>query len=90
MFQDARLLPWKRVIDNITLGLDDPQALARGHEALAHVGLADRANDWPAVLSGGQRQRVSWRVPWCIGPGCCCWTSRSAHSMRSPASRCTR
>ncbi len=59
MFQDARLLPWKRVIDNITLGLDDPQALARGHEALAHVGLADRANDWPAVLSGGQRQRVA-------------------------------
>ena len=23
------------------------------------MGLADRANDWPAVLSGGQRQRVA-------------------------------
>jgi sulfonate transport system ATP-binding protein len=59
MFQDARLLPWKRVIDNIVLGLADPRALARAHEALAQVGLADRAHDWPAVLSGGQRQRVA-------------------------------
>lgn len=59
MFQDARLLPWKRVIDNIAIGLAGADALARAHEALAWVGLADRAHDWPAVLSGGQRQRVA-------------------------------
>jgi sulfonate transport system ATP-binding protein len=59
MFQDARLLPWKRVIDNIALGLPGADAHARAREALAHVGLADRADDWPAVLSGGQRQRVA-------------------------------
>lgn len=59
MFQDARLLPWKRVIDNIALGLEGPDAQARAREALAQVGLADRADDWPAVLSGGQRQRVA-------------------------------
>jgi sulfonate transport system ATP-binding protein len=58
MFQDARLLPWKRVIDNVTLGLP-PSQRARGLEVLAQVGLADRAGDWPARLSGGQRQRVS-------------------------------
>lgn len=58
MFQDARLLPWKKVIDNVGLGL-------RGNwredalQALATVGLADRANEWPAVLSGGQKQRVA-------------------------------
>jgi sulfonate transport system ATP-binding protein len=59
MFQDARLLPWKRVADNIALGLTGPDAKARALEALAQVGLADRAHDWPAVLSGGQRQRVA-------------------------------
>jgi len=59
MFQDARLLPWKRVIDNVALGLDASDAKRRALEALAQVGLADRANDWPAVLSGGQRQRVA-------------------------------
>ncbi len=58
MFQDARLLPWKRVADNVALGLHR-RARARALEALDQVGLADRANDWPAVLSGGQRQRVA-------------------------------
>ncbi len=58
MFQDARLLPWKTVMDNVGLGL-------KGHwreearQALAAVGLEDRAGDWPAALSGGQKQRVA-------------------------------
>ncbi|MCL4859300.1 MAG: ATP-binding cassette domain-containing protein [Caldilineaceae bacterium] len=58
MFQDARLLPWKRVLDNVGLGVGGdwrPQAT----EALAHVGLTDRAELWPRVLSGGERQRVA-------------------------------
>ena len=59
MFQDARLLPWKRVAANIALGLTQDDAPARARGALAQVGLADRAHDWPAVLSGGQRQRVA-------------------------------
>jgi len=58
MFQDPRLLPWKRVIDNVRLGLPR-DCLARARAALADVGLLDRAGDWPAVLSGGQRQRVA-------------------------------
>ncbi|EOV9570833.1 aliphatic sulfonates ABC transporter ATP-binding protein [Cronobacter turicensis] len=58
MFQDARLLPWKKVLDNVGLGLrGDWQPAAR--RALEEVGLADRANDWPAALSGGQKQRVA-------------------------------
>jgi len=57
MFQDSRLLPWKRVLDNVALGL--PKASAKAAEALKNVGLQDRAKEWPAVLSGGQRQRVA-------------------------------
>lgn len=58
MFQDSRLLPWKRVIDNVGLGLKgDWRPLAL--DALRQVGLAERAGDWPGVLSGGQRQRVA-------------------------------
>jgi sulfonate transport system ATP-binding protein len=59
MFQEARLLPWRTVLQNVTLGLDSADAIARARDALAQVGLADRAGDWPAVLSGGQRQRVA-------------------------------
>ena len=59
VFQDARLLPWKRLLDNVTLGLDDPQAGARGRRALDEVGLAGRERSWPYELSGGEQQRVA-------------------------------
>ncbi|PTT76238.1 aliphatic sulfonate ABC transporter ATP-binding protein [Pelomonas sp. HMWF004] len=59
MFQDARLLPWKRVVDNVALGLTGRDSRDRAMEALAQVGLAGRGGDWPATLSGGQRQRVA-------------------------------
>jgi sulfonate transport system ATP-binding protein len=58
MFQDARLLPWKRVLENVALGLPKERH-ADALKVLEQVGLADRATDWPARLSGGQRQRVS-------------------------------
>lgn len=57
MFQDARLLPWKSVLDNVRLGLRGDAAPAWA--ALQAVGLAGRAADWPAALSGGQKQRVA-------------------------------
>jgi sulfonate transport system ATP-binding protein len=62
MFQDARLLPWQTVIDNVKIGLagvPSAEADRRARAALELVGLADRAGDWPSVLSGGQRQRVA-------------------------------
>ena len=58
MFQEARLLPWKTVLQNVGLGLTGQWQQAAS-EALDAVGLAHRANDWPSALSGGQKQRVA-------------------------------
>ena len=58
MFQDASLLPWRTVLQNVTLA--SPQHdIGIANRALAAVGLDDRGEDWPTVLSGGQRQRVA-------------------------------
>ena len=59
VFQDARLLPWKRVLANATLGLTGADVRARGVAALAEVGLAGREDAWPHELSGGEQQRVA-------------------------------
>lgn len=58
MFQDGRLLPWKRVIDNVCVGLSKDNK-EKAHEALQNVGLKERARDYPHQLSGGQKQRVA-------------------------------
>ncbi len=58
MFQDSRLLPWKRVLDNVCLGLTGDHK-ADAVAALEEVGLGERGGDWPSILSGGQRQRVA-------------------------------
>jgi sulfonate transport system ATP-binding protein len=59
VFQDARLLPWKRVLENVTLGLTGCDVRSRGQLALEEVELGDRAGAWPYELSGGEQQRVA-------------------------------
>ncbi|MGK8508476.1 ABC transporter ATP-binding protein [Nocardia asiatica] len=59
VFQDSRLLPWVRVLDNVILGLGGSDAAGRGRAALAEVGLAGRERAWPKELSGGEQQRVA-------------------------------
>jgi sulfonate transport system ATP-binding protein len=58
VFQDSRLLPWRRVLDNVLLGTDK-KAAPRGRAALAEVGLAGRERAWPNELSGGEAQRAA-------------------------------
>jgi sulfonate transport system ATP-binding protein len=59
VFQDARLMPWKRVWRNVALGLRGEDVRRRAEAALAEVGLSERLDVWPSTLSGGEAQRVS-------------------------------
>ena len=59
VFQDSRLLPWKRLLDNVVFGLRTSDAAERGVQALDEVGLAGREKAWPHELSGGEQQRAS-------------------------------
>nr|WP_306814550.1 amino acid ABC transporter ATP-binding protein [Actinomyces bowdenii] len=65
VFQSFNLFPHRTVLDNITLApvnvrrIPKDQAVARAHELLARVGLADQAAKRPPQLSGGQAQRVA-------------------------------
>ncbi|MFC1411228.1 ABC transporter ATP-binding protein [Streptacidiphilus sp. N1-12] len=64
VFQDSRLLPWRRVLQNVVLGARGTDAqgknpVERGRAALAEVGLAGRERAWPSQLSGGEQQRAA-------------------------------
>jgi sulfonate transport system ATP-binding protein len=59
VFQDARLLPWKRVWRNVALGLAGNDARDRARAALTEVGLGRRLDVWPSTLSGGEAQRTA-------------------------------
>jgi len=64
MPQSPLLLPWRTVVQNVTLGLDikktDPTvAKEKATQLLEQFGLAKFANAYPATLSGGMKQRVA-------------------------------
>ncbi len=61
-FQEPRLLPWRRVAQNVALGLRTGSRRdrdGRARELLGEVGLTEKADVWPVTLSGGQAQRAS-------------------------------
>jgi NitT/TauT family transport system ATP-binding protein len=64
MFQQANLMPWRTVYENIALplqlaGAPPEQIKARAGELVAMAGLQGFENSWPAELSGGMAQRVA-------------------------------
>jgi polar amino acid transport system ATP-binding protein len=65
VFQRFNLFPHRTALENVIEGpiyvKQEPRrdAIARGHELLAKVGLADKADSFPGQLSGGQQQRVA-------------------------------
>lgn len=64
VFQDAHLLPWRTVLDNVALplelqGLSASERRASAERALTEVGLADVMSRVPVELSGGMKMRVS-------------------------------
>jgi len=65
VFQQFNLFDHLTVEENIMLPLEKTagksadQARTIAHELLAHYGLADKANVYPAQLSGGQKQRLA-------------------------------
>jgi sulfonate transport system ATP-binding protein len=59
VFQEARLLPWKKTWENVVLGLPSAGARALATNALAEVGLEHRVDAWPLTLSGGEAQRAA-------------------------------
>ncbi|MDH6265140.1 cystine transport system ATP-binding protein [Rhizobium sp. SG_E_25_P2] len=65
VFQNFQLFPHRTAIENVMESLvtvlkwPKDKARARAAELLAKVGMASKADAWPATLSGGQQQRVA-------------------------------
>ena len=82
MFQEARLLPWRTVLQNVQLGLSDQDGRERARRRWPR-------SDWPIAPTSGPRcsraasaSASRSRERWCTGRACCCWTSRWAHWTR--------
>ena len=64
LFQTEALLPWRTALDNVIVGLEfrgvaRDEAVARGENWLARVGLRGHGHRYPHQLSGGMRKRVA-------------------------------
>ncbi|MCZ2401887.1 ABC transporter ATP-binding protein [Paenarthrobacter sp. Z7-10] len=73
MFQQDALLPWKSVIDNVSLGLtmagvSKTEAYSEARRWLEKVGLKNFADRYPHQLSGGMRKRTAVAQAWIVDP----------------------
>ena len=76
VFQHFNLFPHMTVKKNITLApvqlklKTQAEADARAIELLERIGLADKADEYPAMLSGGQKQRIAIAGVIAMEPAC--------------------
>ena len=87
VFQQANLMPWRTVIENIKLPLevkkmDDAQARSKAYEMIELVELQGFEDSLPRDLSGGMAQRVAIARAHIHDPTCSCSMSRLARSTR--------
>ncbi len=73
-FQQPRLLPWRSILDNVSLplelaGMPEPERRATGEAALARVGLEDAGALRPREVSGGMAQRAALARALITDPG---------------------
>lgn len=64
IFQASHLVPYLKVLDQLTLigketGMSSKEAQARAKELLTKIGLEEQLNSYPHMLSGAQQQRVA-------------------------------
>ena len=64
IFQASHLVPYLKVLDQLTLvgkeaGMSSKEAQARAKALLIKIGLEEQLNSYPHMLSGGQQQRVA-------------------------------
>ena len=73
IFQQDRLLPWRTLLDNVTLGLeimglDAAERHARAERWLHRLGLESFLRAFPNELSGGMRQRAALARAFAVNP----------------------
>ncbi len=73
LFQQDALLPWRTVLDNVTLGLNfrrvrKAEARRQARHWLQRVGLTDFEDRFPHQLSGGMRKRAAIAQAWIVNP----------------------
>ena len=93
VFQSYAIWPHMTVEENVAYplklrGVPRAEIRERVSGALDLVGMPGVEKRPAPLLSGGQQQRVAWRGPSSTNRPSSCWTSRSATSTRSSATRC--
>ena len=93
VFQEYALFPHMTVAQNVEYGLKvkgvaRDERRRRTSDALDMVRLSGEASESPRSCRVVSVSGWRWRAHWSDAPGCCCSTSRSAHSISNCANRC--